>query len=206
MFTRIFLTIIIALIFAESRSQTKSTDTEALVKLMEGSFSSEEQSKSDSDYFDIRLHMTRIWKDRTDAYWLYAEQAMAEQQDKPYRQRIYRITNTSDGRFESTVFIFPDPLRLAGAWKSENPLSELTPDSLSEREGCTVILALMTEGVYSGGTTGTNCSSDLRGAKYAVSEVTVTPSGLITWDRGFDENNNQVWGAVKGGYQFRRVD
>jgi hypothetical protein len=27
---------------------------------------------------------------------------------------------------------------------------------------------------------------------------------MITWDRGFDENSNQVWGATKGGYVFKK--
>lgn len=198
--------ILISAFSSSSFSQIKSINTEALVKLMEGSFSSEEQSKNDSDFYDIRLHMKRIWPEFSSAYWLYAEQAMADSQDKPYRQRVYRITNTNEGRFESTVYTFPDPLRFAGDWKSENPLSGLTPDSLTIREGCSVTLTMMAEDVYTGGTTGKDCQSDLRGAKYATSEVTVTKSGLITWDRGFDEDGKQVWGSVKGGYMFKRTD
>jgi hypothetical protein len=29
---------------------------------------------------------------------------------------------------------------------------------------------------------------------------------MITWDRGFDAEGKQVWGATAGGYIFRRVD
>ncbi|MEZ4689755.1 MAG: hypothetical protein R3A12_06085 [Ignavibacteria bacterium] len=39
----------------------KSLDSRNLLSLMEGSFNSEEQAKNDSDYYDIRLHMKRIW-------------------------------------------------------------------------------------------------------------------------------------------------
>ncbi|MEZ4689756.1 MAG: CpcT/CpeT family chromophore lyase [Ignavibacteria bacterium] len=53
--------------------------------------------------------------------------------------------------------------------KEENPLSELTPDSLTLRDGCAVTLTMMEYGVYEGSTTGDNCESDLRGAKYATS-------------------------------------
>jgi hypothetical protein len=28
---------------------------------------------------------------------------------------------------------------------------------------------------------------------------------MDTWDRGFDEEGNQVWGAENQGYQFRWV-
>lgn len=187
-------------------SQIKSINTGALVAMMEGSFSSEGQSDNDSDYYDIRLHMKRIWPELSSAYWLYVEQATAEAQDKPYRQRVYRITNTYEGRFESAVFIINDPLRFAGEWRKENPLSGLTPDSLTLREGCSVILTLMNDTTYEGSTDGNNCISDLRGAKYATSEVKITKDKIISWDRGFDEEGKQVWGAVKGGYVFKRMD
>lgn len=194
-----------ALASPKSFSQVKSIDTERLIKMMEGSFSSEEQSVRDSGYYDIRLHMKRIWPERSDGKWLYVEQAVASMQDKPYRQRVYKITNTYEGRFESAVFTLKDPARFAGEWKSENPLSGVTPDSLEMREGCSVILTLMNDGSYEGSTTGKECQSDLRVAKYATSEVIITDEGIKSWDRGYDENDRQVWGAEKGGYIFKKI-
>lgn len=187
-------------------TQIKSINTAALVEMMEGSYSSEEQSKSDSDYFDIRLHMKRIWPEISSAYWLYVEQATAEAPDKPYRQRVYRITNTYEGRFESAVFTINNPLRFAGEWKKDKPLADLTPDSLNIREGCSVILTLMTDTTYEGSTEGDNCQSDLRNANFATSEVKIEKDRIISWDRGFDETGKQVWGAVKGGYIFLKVN
>jgi hypothetical protein len=43
------------------------------------------------------------------------------------------------------------------------------------------------------------------GAVYATSEVTVTPEALISWDRGFGAAGEQVWGAVTGGYVFKKL-
>ena len=191
--------------FSKTFSQIKSIDTGKLVSFMEGSFSSEEQSKNDSDYYDIRLHMKRIWPEISSAYYLYVEQAVASAQEKPYRQRVYRITNTYEGRFESAVFTIKDPLRFAGEWKKENPLTELTPDSLTRREGCSVILTLMNDDTYEGSTEGNNCESDLRGAKYATSEVRISKDEIISWDKGYDADGRQVWGAEKGGYVFKKV-
>lgn len=206
--SKIVLIILTLLIAASSKtfSQIKSIDINKLVTMMEGSFSSEEQSKNDSDYYDIRLHMKRIWPEISSAYYLYVEQAVASAQEKPYRQRVYRITNTYEGRFESAVFTMKDPLRFAGEWKKENPLSELTPDSLTRREGCSVILTLMNDDTYEGSTEGNNCESDLRGAKYATSEVMISKDGIISWDRGYDAEGRQVWGAEKGGYIFKRIN
>lgn len=202
----IFL-IIAGLIFVyhDSHAQVKSTDINSLVRLMEGTFSSEEQSKNDTDYFDITLHMKKIWHDRTDGQWLYVEQALSSNQDAPYRQRVYRITNTYEGRFESAVFMFNNPMRFTGEWKKENPLSGLNPDSLTQREGCSVFLTLMNDGSYEGGTSGKECLGEQRRAKYVTSEVKISEEGILSWDRGFDENDVQVWGAEKGGYFFKRI-
>jgi len=63
----------------------------------------------------------------------------------------------------------------------------------------------MNEDTYEGSTEGNNCESDLRGAKYATSEVKISKDGIISWDRGYDAEGKQVWGAEKGGYIFKRV-
>jgi len=60
------------------------------------------------------------------------------------------------------------------------------------------------DGYYTGSTVGKLCESNLRGAAYATSEVTVKSDRIISWDRGFDNEDNQVWGAEKGGYVFLR--
>ena len=55
-----------------------------------------------------------------------------------------------------------------------------------------------------GETRGTGSKSALRGASYAASEVVVTPEGIESWDRGFDADGRQVWGAEEGAYVFKR--
>jgi hypothetical protein len=180
------------------------SDIEVLVDYMCGSFDSKEQSEKDSSYFNIELEMIHIWKDRTDGPWIYIEQAVAESKDKPYRQRVYQIKQRSDGKIESIVYSIPDPLRFAGDYQKEFPLLRITPDSLLLKAGCEVVLYRADDGYFEGGTIDKNCSSDLRGASYATSEVMIDKDKMITWDRGFDENGNQVWGATKGGYIFKK--
>ena len=175
-----------------------------LVDYMAGSFSSKEQAENDSNYFNIELEMVQIWKDRTDGPWFYIEQAVAESKDKPYRQRVYQLKNRDDLRIESIVYTIPDPLRFAGDYKKEFPLLRITPDSLTLREGCEVVLYMTDNGYFEGGTVDKNCRIDLHGANYATSEVIIYNDKLISWDRGFDENGNQVWGATEGGYIFKK--
>jgi CpeT protein len=189
-----------SLIINPLQSQITKDLTE-LRNLMFGSFSSEAQSKSDTSYFNIHLRMVPIWTNRNDAVWLYIEQAVSTRLDKPYRQRVYKVSETSPGQFESAVYTLKSPLRFA---QKPELLEMLSPDSLTLKEGCSVYLQKTGKKKFSGGTRGQSCSSDIKGAAYASSEVTITKKMLLSWDRGFDASGKQVWGAEKGGYRFVR--
>ncbi len=198
----ILFSLAVVLLVACSR---ESNDMEMLAEYMTGSFSSAAQAKSDTNFFDIRLEMTHIWKDRPDGYWLYVEQAAASSLDKPYRQRVYQLTQVSDSLMQSTVYTFDDPLKYAGAWKDESKLSGLKPDMLKERTGCAILLKSYAPGVFVGSTESLSCDSDLRGAAYATSIVLINKDQIYSWDRGFDISGNQVWGAQTGGYVFKKI-
>jgi hypothetical protein len=172
---------------------------------MTGSFSSAEQAAADPDFYDIRLEMVPIWTDRQDATWLYVEQAAAAQLDRPYRQRVYRLSEQQDQTFRSAVYELPgDPLMYAGAFREPARLNDLDPADLKIREGCAVILQRESAQSFVGSTVGRQCTSTLRGASHATSTVTVTATGIESWDRGFADSGEQVWGAEKGPYIFVR--
>lgn len=170
-----------------------------------GSFSSELQSKLDPEFFDVRLHMAPIWTSRTDGPWLYVEQAMATTLDRPYRQRVYRLIDRGDGSVESFVYELPNPRERAGAWQDPQRFDADSPDALVPRAGCSIVLRRSAE-TWVGSTNERDCESSLRGASYATSEVVLGEDGLESWDRGFDDAGNQVWGAKKGAYRFRRTN
>jgi hypothetical protein len=183
-------------------SFSQSEDFKMLTHFMAGSFSSEEQHLSDTvNYYDIRLEIIPVWKERSDGSWFYVEQAMNGFLEKPYRQRVYRLIE-NEGKFESIVFNLKDPLRFTG---KPELIEALTPDSLTEKEGCTVFLEKTGKQEFSGGTVGKNCPSDRRGATYATSVVNITENLLQSWDRGYNERDEQVWGAEKGGYLFVKL-
>jgi len=184
-----------------------------LITLMTGSFTSQRQAAGDPDFFDIRLHMTRIWPSERNGAWLYVEQARSDTLDKPYRQRIYFVTPMTftggDGLahtvFRSEVWLLPgDPLAFAGAWADPSRLDALSPTSLSQKSGCEVLLVPGGGNTFAGSTLGRGCPSERGGATFTTSEVTITSTGLESWDRGFDAGGKQVWGAEKGGYLFLR--
>ncbi len=177
-----------------------------LCEWMTGSFSSAAQAVSDPEgYFDIRLEMVRIWPLRTDGIWLYVEQAAAESLDKPYRQRVYQVFETQPGTYASEVYLVPgDPLRFAGGFADPSRLADLKPAELELRRGCGVFL-VRSEGAFVGSSGVGTCPSNLRGAAYAISDITIAADVLTSWDRGYDFRGVQVWGATKGPYVFEKV-
>lgn len=186
-------------------------DVELLAEYLSGSFSSGAQSVEDPENFlDIRLNTARIWADRDDVpggVWLYVEQAAATSLDRPYRQRVYHLSIYDDRTIESAIYVLPgDPIWYVGAHRDSSKLAALNPDDLVARSGCSVYLRFDPEDVaFIGSTRGAECPSELRGAAYATSEVVVTRHLLLSWDRGFDADGNQVWGSTEGAYRFDRL-
>jgi hypothetical protein len=198
------ITILIVLLNISSLINAQEDELTILTSWMIGSFSSKDQAENDSSYYDISLEVARIWKDRKDGNWLYVEQAISSDKNNPYRQRVYQLIKDL-GIIQSIVYTIPNPKRFIGSYKEENPLSNLSPDSLEKRKGCTVYIKKIYDNMFTGETKPNTCFSKLRGASYATSQVTITPYYLKSWDRGFDSSGIQVWGAEKGGYFFKRI-
>ncbi len=181
-----------------------SAALDELLALMSGTFDSLKQSQQDDNYFHISLKMKPIWEHRNDGQWLYVEQAVGNRLDQPYRQRVYHLTQLTDQRFSSAVYELPDAKAVVGAYENPALLAGLTPADLNIRTGCAVILEQTGPETYSGTTQEKACLSQLRGASYATSKVTISPAGISSWDQGFDANDQQVWGATDGPYVFDR--
>jgi CpeT protein len=156
-----FLLVLIAIIalcsFQKPGYDSNASDLALLKEMMSGNFDSKDQATADSNYFEIHLHMKPIWPQRSDGFWLYVEQALVTMQDKPYRQRVYHVHYNKDNNIISEVFELNAPLRFTGAWKQENPLSTLSPDSLIGRQGCAISLKKNSDGTFSGSTLEKNC-------------------------------------------------
>ena len=174
---------------------------------MTGSFTSAAQAKIDPEnFFPVRMVMLPIWTDRADGPWLYVEQAAEARLEKPYRQRVYNLIADENGDVRSDVYALPgDLLKHAGCWNAQNPLQGVTPENLVLREGCTIYLERGDIGSFEGSTRGKGCVSKLGNAAYATSEVTIRNGLLTSWDRGFDKDGKQVWGATEGPYRFVRT-
>jgi hypothetical protein len=112
-------------------------------------------------------------------------------------------------------------LRLANLWygidlmaslftmpaaNTDGEIESLDADDLTLRQGCDIELRRVGPEAFAGATHGKECGSSLRGATYATSEVLITPDRVLSWDRGFDAQDRQVWGAEGAGYIFDKQD
>jgi len=201
----IVLAALVAALTAGCAGEPEPSVLDDALAWMTGSFSSAEQALADTSYYDIRLEVAPIWPDRDDGPWLYVEQAVATSLDRPYRQRVYHLVAETETVVRSEIYTLRRPMRFAGAHEDPERFATMSPDSLTHRAGCDVLLRRGDEGTLVGGTRGQGCTSTIEGATYATSEITLSAGRLVSWDCGFDDSGAQVWGAEKGGYVFVRV-
>jgi len=188
-------------------TQTAASKSEAnlneLVAIMQGTYSSEKQSVADTTYFNISLRMVPIWKNK--GHYLYVEQALFKKQDKPYRVRIYKISQRGENEFVSEIHTLKNEKDWIGKWKTPEAFDALTEQDIELKAGCEVVLHREDKNKFSGRTGEKTCPSELRGASYATSKVTILANQILSWDQGFDKEGKQVWGATKAGYVFDRL-
>jgi len=200
----IILTIGITVLSTACKKTPSTELTDRLQTYMTGSFTSGQQAVADSNYFDISLHMVPIWEDK-EGHWLYVEQAVTAMPNTPYRQRVYKLEENPDSTITSHIYELKYPDLFVGAHTNPSTFKDYDKTVLSQKEGCGVTLSYnYVDGYYSGSTAGNNCASTLEGASYATSKVAIYPNRLESWDQGFNNSNEQVWGAENGPYIFNK--
>ena len=199
-----FLVLLISVFSCKNNTKSEDTELKELFSLMQGSFDSELQAQIDSSYYNISLHMYPIWEDKGN--FLYVEQALTSTPEKPYRQRIYEVKRESDSTFSSAIYKLDVDSIWIGKWKTPKAFDSINLKNIALKEGCEVILKRISPNHFIGKTGDSTCSSTMRGASFARSEVEILEDKVISWDRGFDADGNYVWGAEKSGYIFNKID
>ncbi|MCU0534095.1 MAG: chromophore lyase CpcT/CpeT [Hydrococcus sp. Prado102] len=139
----------------------------------------------------------------TSAY-LYQEQALMDNLDKPYRQRLLQIKPSADDRtVESKSFKLQNPESAIGLCNKPETQRVIQLSNLGEFV-CSVFLKPTDKG-YFGETPPQGCPANVRGAVKITNTILLHSEGMDTWDRGYDALGNQVWGAEDRSYQYRWV-
>lgn len=184
---------------------TRADVLDDYMSLATGSFSTAAQAATDSRYDAVTWHIAEIWSDRdADARWIYSESWM-DDAERPYMQRLSRISGNADGSLRAERFRIPDATRFTGAHEDVARFDALAVGDLEPVAGCDAVLVRAGSGRFEGGTLGKQCPSAYKGASYALSHMTLHADGMTNWDRGFTESGELAWGPASGGYRFLRV-
>ena len=186
-----------ALLAGPAAASEPPATVEQVATLLTGTFDSRAQAESEPKApRAARLVGAHVPKSRigAGAPVVYVEQAPLAKPDRPFHQRFYRIEETADGGVIARVFEPKEPLAVSGKWRDPADLALFGAGDVVERIGCAVRLKRTEEG-WSGATEGTSCPSASGAARYAETDLRLSPGRVEWWERGYDVNDLQVWGS-----------
>lgn len=169
-----------------------------------GTMDTSAQAVIDRNAPDVRITTCSIQVGDTEATFLYQEQALSLKLNLPYRQRFLQILPSADNRVESISYKPTHPEAWIGLCNKPE-FDRIVPLPELGETVCTLILQRDGEG-YLGTTPEEGCATHYRGAVRITNQVQLTQGTMETWDRGFDAQGNQVWGAQDESYQYRDID
>ncbi len=200
-----------------------TADVQNIVAYLVGVMDTSEQAATNKKVANVRMTTCKITvipsennnpdknnlSNTNNSIFLYQEQAVAEKFNEPYRQRFLEILSDDRGQnqVESKSY---KPINME-KWIGfcDKPETErIVPTTELGTYVCSVFLtksaANYMKPLYLGETQTGGCPANVRGATSISNTIYLFPDGMNTWDRGFDANGNQVWGAANEAYKFRK--
>uniref|UniRef100_A0A832H250 Chromophore lyase CpcT/CpeT n=1 Tax=Oscillatoriales cyanobacterium SpSt-402 TaxID=2282168 RepID=A0A832H250_9CYAN len=185
---------------------TMQQQVREVAELLEGVMDTTAQAKANPKAPSVQMTTCQVRLTNAaapSAILLYQEQALTEKLAQPYRQRFLEIAPDFEAKAVRSLSFRPlQSDRWAGFCNKPESLRILQKADLGSPV-CSVFLKKLSNG-YLGETPPEGCPASVRGAVRITNTIELNASGMNTWDRGFDANGKQVWGAQSEAYQFRR--
>jgi len=179
---------------------------EEVAARLEGTMDTSAQAKTNPKFSTVYMTTCRITlqgKPADDSIFLYQEQSLQPDQSKPYRQRFLQLSVSPYSQSVRSQAFRPKQLqRWAGFCNQPAADRQVSVAELGQPV-CSVFLRRSGEN-YIGNTPADGCPANVRGAVRITNHIVLYANGMDTWDRGFDAQGKQVWGAQSISYQFRR--
>lgn len=175
-------------------------------------FSMEQASRDPDNYFNFRMVTCPAAELVDGSRVLYFEQAFWRTPSKPFRQRFYMV-KPCPKEMKCDVELSSYAIRDVEEYKNfcdrskaQRPLPEEVIGDIAEHL-TTIYLKRCERGkrcLYEGSTPSGGFPNSWSGATYCTSELAVLKNNEIhIWDRGYDDEGNQVWGVKEGPYEFK---
>lgn len=190
---------------------TKSLKQQAedVAALLEGQMVTSAQSMENPEAPRVRMTTCRIQVTNASAdpgsIFLYQEQALTNNLSKPYRQRFLQISPSPATESVRSLSFRPTTAATFAGLCNKSPAERTLRLSNLGTYVCSVFLK-PSGNTYIGNTPINGCPANYRGAVRITNQIELTPTGMNTWDRGFDANGQQVWGAKTEAYQYHRLE
>lgn len=174
-----------------------------LMGFMPGTFESIENAKGPG--VGTRMRIAPLWTEREKAgeFWFYVEHTNIADDGNPFRQRIYRFTE-SKGKISGDVFALPgEPRQFAGEWRKAQPFQAYKPEQMREFDGCRLGVGYMLS-MFWARTEGKACRAEHPAAAHEFTEFFASSAGMKDGEQSYDSAGRLVAG-VAGIWEFRRV-
>uniref|UniRef100_A0A7N0RAI9 Chromophore lyase CRL, chloroplastic n=1 Tax=Kalanchoe fedtschenkoi TaxID=63787 RepID=A0A7N0RAI9_KALFE len=175
-------------------------------------FSREQASRDPDNYFNLRFVTCPAVEMVDGSKVLYFEQAFWRTPQKPFRQRFYMVKPCPKDLkcdVELSTYAIRDMeeyKNFCDRTKDQKPLPEEVIGDIAEHL-TTIHLKRCDRGkscLYEGSTPPGGFPNSWNGATYCTSELAILKNNEVhTWDRGYDDDGNQVWGVKGGPYEFK---
>lgn len=211
-FSKIFGLSVVLLSFSFNslivKAETIETQVNEVVNHLVGMMDTSAQTQGNPQAPNVRMTTCIIElsgvENEINSVYLYQEQALNDKLKEPYRQRFLEISSVeNENTIESTAFRAIQPQRWINFCDRPENQRNVNLDDLGEAVCRVSLRKLMT--IYIGETPSEGCPTNMGGAVRMTNTVILHSQGMDTYDRGFDEQGNQVWGAENEGYQFRWI-
>lgn len=192
---------------------TSSPHLSILAQYLAGEFENKEQAMSEPAwYVNLLMWQRPVSLFEEDSVTLFAEQANILNIEQPYRQRILRITPTSDDAFKVQYYMFKDPNAWRGAGRNHELLNTITTENLYILPGCVLSgnIETTTQDRYkfiAKPIPDNRCTFDYAGNTVEVSlGFEATQKEFLSYDKGIDpETRKATWGAILGPYRYTKL-
>ncbi len=187
-----------------------SSELSTLGTYLCGTFDNTVQAKADPIWY-VKL---QVWHRRTnlfqdDSITIFAEQANTLNLDQPYRQRLMRLQESSEG-LTVQFYGFKTPGNVLGAGQNPDLLANIRPDEIDFLPGCLLnVTARSLNGkpaFEAVAPIGCRCQFKYGDKIGQVSlGFAVSETEFHSYDKGIDpETQKPIWGALMGPYQHQK--
>lgn len=186
------------------KTSKKESQLNRLLKVLPGKYSNQEQSEKQEMFFHV-YGIVPIWEDRaTDTHWFYENIATGFDPDQPFNQRIFSITENSDGVIERTTYTCELLKNHPLAHQDPQSLDYIQVEDLRSLGGCELEVKELEENHFMLRHSPRQCQTPSVDADYVIFEYHFFPEGVATLPLGFDKQDRLVWGEADTYYLFER--